>query len=86
MDILHVEWNAKIVDTIISKHNVFPTEVEQIFQGKTKVKSHRGVYVALGKSSNGRFLLVVFRKKKEHHIKIITARSMTKSEKRLYRR
>ena len=41
LDILHVEWNAKIVDTIISKHNVFPAEVEQIFQGKTKVKSHR---------------------------------------------
>jgi hypothetical protein len=28
--------NAKVIDKIISKHNVFPEEVEQIFQGKAR--------------------------------------------------
>lgn len=86
MDIYDFEWDRFTVEKIISKHNIFPEEVEQVFQGKTRVKSYGGIYIALGKSLSGRYLFVVFRKKKGQVIKIITAREMTKSEKRLYGR
>lgn len=83
MDILDFEWDFYTVEKIITKHGVLPEEVEQIFQGKASVRSHKGVYLAIGKSFSGRYLLVVFRKKTGQTIKIITARDTTKSEKRL---
>lgn len=85
MDIKSFEWDPKVVQKIIQKHSVFPHEVEEVFQGINKVRAHMDIYHALGVSKDGKYLFVVFRKKKDS-IKIITARTMTEKEKRLYRR
>lgn len=84
MEIFHFEWSYLVVEKLISKHQLTPDEVEQVFSSKVVVKSHRGVYLALGKSFDGRYLMVVFKKTGRQAIKIITARDMTKSERRLY--
>lgn len=85
MDIKEFEWDESIVAKIIQKHGVFPHEVEEVFQGKVKVRAHMDIYHALGVSKDGKYLFVVFRKRRDS-IKIITARPMTEKEKRLYRR
>lgn len=84
MNIFHFGWSYSVVEKLISKHQVTPDEVEQVFSGKTVVRSHRGVYLALGRSFASRYLLVAFNKTGKQSIKILTARDMTKSEKRLY--
>lgn len=85
MDIEHFEWDRRTVAKVIQKHGLFPTEVEEVFQRKNKIRAHAGIYHALGRSNEGKYLLVVFRRKK-NSIKIVTARPMTEKEKRLYRR
>ena len=86
MDIYEFIWDINIVEKIILKHGVLPEEVEQVFQGKPIIRSHRGVYVALGRTIAGRFLFVVFKQAGKAALKIITARDMTVNEKRLYQR
>lgn len=85
MDIKEFEWDTKTVQKIIQKHGVFPHEVEEVFQGRNKIRAHMDIYHALGASKDGKYLFVVFRKKRDS-IKIITVRPMTEKEKRLYRR
>lgn len=72
---------AKLID----KHNVYPNEVEEIFNGDAIILSNSDIYVALGQSEAGRYLTVVFRKLSKTNIKIITAREMTQAEKNRYR-
>ena len=86
MDIYEFIWDAAVVEKIIIKHGVLPEEVEQVFQAKSSIRSHRGVYIALGRNLAGRLLFVVFRLQDSKAIRIITAREMTSNEKRLYRR
>ncbi len=84
MDIYEFYWDARVVEKIVTKHRVLPEEAEQVFQGKAIIRSHSGVYVALGRTLAGRFLLVVFDRKGKSALKIVTAREMTAKEKRLY--
>ncbi len=86
MDIYEFIWDARVAEKIVTKHHVLPEEVEQIFQGKTSIRSHRGVYVALGQTLDGRLLLVVLTRKSRGALRIITAREMTTGEKRLYKK
>ena len=86
MDIYEFIWDAPTAEKIIIKHSIVPEEVEQVFQGKTSIRSHRGVYAALGKTLAGRHLFVVFKRRGGGALKIITARDMTIKEKRLYQK
>ncbi|MBF0318192.1 MAG: BrnT family toxin [Nitrospirae bacterium] len=84
------EWDAGNMDKNILKHNVHRQECEEVFFNKplsiredtlhSKVESR---YAAFGKTSNGRLLFVVFiiRNKK---IRIISARDMSKKERKTY--
>ena len=50
-------------------------------------KGHRpgeNVYAAMGKTNGGRYLIVFFVYKTDKHALILSARDMTKSERRLY--
>jgi len=84
LDILYFDWSYSVANKLILKHRLTPDEVEQVFSGKTFTRSHRGVYVTLGKSYSGRLIVVVFKKVNSKSIKIITARDMTKKEKKLF--
>ena len=76
---------------IISKHSVYPDEVEEVFRSRPHVrfarKGHRrgeDVYFAMGKTSAGRLLIVFFIRKLSGEALVITARDMTTKERQLY--
>ena len=63
-------WFNRIVDKIAWKHNVLPSEVEEVLSGECMVlRKEKGkvegehLYNALGKTEAGRFLSVFFIKK-----------------------
>lgn len=84
-------WKEIFIEKIESKHHVTMPEVEEILHGKKKVYRIRkgdvkgeDVYLALGKTSAGRFLSVFFILKKNHNVLPISARDMDSKERRKY--
>ena len=80
-------WLDWVVDKIDSKHAVEPEEVEEaFFSRQIKVrKAESGKYLLYGRSSDGRYLFVVFIWVGQQ-VKVITARDMTQYERRFYAR
>jgi uncharacterized DUF497 family protein len=84
-------WFNRIVDKIAWKHNVLPSEVEEVLSGQCMVfRKEKGkiegehLYNALGKTEAGRFLSLFFIKKFGNKALIVTARDMNKSERKRY--
>jgi hypothetical protein len=62
-------------------------EVEEVFAGNHKVRKAREKrYLALGETLDGRLAFVVFRRLPGGMVRVITARDMDASERRLFRR
>ena len=71
----------------IDRHGFTPEEVEEVFVGDHKVRRTRQKrYIALGETLPGRLAFVVFRRLPGGLIRVITARDMSDSERRLFRR
>lgn len=72
----------------IARHGVEPYEVEEVsFDSKPFVfKSRKNRYIALGRTGNGRYLTIIFEYLGQNKAKIITARAMSESERKLYKR
>jgi uncharacterized DUF497 family protein len=71
----------------IERHQFSPEEVEEVFAGDYKVRRARQkLYLALGETLDGRLAFVVFRRLSGGMIRVITARDMDDSERRLFRR
>ena len=71
----------------IDRHQFSPDEVEEVFAGDHKIRRTRqGLYIALGQTLGGRLAFVVFRRLSGGLIRVVTARDMEGSERRLYRR
>lgn len=87
MRISRIDWDD---DTIlhIAKHGVEPKEVEEVcFEGAPFIlKARDNRYFALGQTRGRRYLTVVFEYLWQNKVKIITARAMSESERKLYRR
>ena len=86
-----IVWLDRIVEKLAWKHNVFPSEVEEILSGSCRIfKKEKGrvegehLYNALGKTDQGRYLSVFFIKKIGNKALIVTARDMNGSERRRY--
>ena len=80
------EWDE---DNIlhVERHRFTPEEVEEVFAGDHRVRRTRQkLYIALGETLDGRLVLVVFRRLPGGLIRVITARDMDDSERRLFRR
>jgi len=91
MKITECLWLDSFVDKIIRKHGVFPEEIEEAFSGNAFVRRLEGghvkgedLYVALGRSAAGRYLSVLFVRKRGGRALIISARDMTKRERKDY--
>jgi len=71
----------------ISRHNVTPDETEEAFTNEVAIffRSHSGRYIALSQTEAGRYLTLVFEKKDNGIIRIITAFYMDAKTKRRYR-
>jgi uncharacterized DUF497 family protein len=69
------------------RHDYSPDEVEQVFDGDYQVRRSRDArYAAFGKTFSGRLTLVVFCRRPGGLVRVITARDMNDSERRLFRR
>ena len=91
MKIKEIIWLEDIVEKIERKHNVKRGEIIDALGSRPKFrfveKGHQkgeNVYAALGQTSGGRYLIVFFVYKKNGRALILSARDMTKSERRLY--
>ena len=80
------EWDDDNVFHI-ERHEFTPDEVEEVFAGNHKVRRTRQKrYIALGETLDGRLAFVVFRRSPRGLVRVITARDMDASERRLFRR
>ena len=84
-------WKETFVKKIEGKHRVTMVEVEEILHGRKKVyRIAKGdvkgedVYLALGKTSAGRYLSVFFILKRDNNVLPISARDMDGKERRRY--
>ena len=91
MNIHGIIWIEEIVDKLKWKHNINEYEVIELLENKPKFrfieKGHRkkeNVYAALGRTDAGRYLIVFFVYKKTKQALIVSARNMTKKERRKY--
>ncbi len=91
MKIEEIVWLREAVDKLSFKHAVSQEEVEEVLDGRPKLffveKGNRkgeNVYEALGRTDAGRYLVVLFIYKKTKAALILSARDMTKKERKLY--
>lgn len=82
-----IEIDDHILEKIESKHGVSLTEVEEICMSeKSQVRKGKyGLHKVFGQTQAGRYLLAVLVDKGYGVWRIVTAREMTKDEKRLYK-
>lgn len=85
MKIKSFDWDDTNVEHI-ARHNIVPAEVEEVFLDAMFRKGRDRRLLAYGVTEAGRFLLVVSKIKANNIARIITARDMTKAEKRYYLR
>ena len=93
MKIENLIWLHEIIDKLTFKHQVETTEVEEVFDNRPKIrfvqKGYRkgeDVYIALGRSEAGRYLAVIFIHKKNNVALIVSARDMSRKERKQYER
>jgi len=81
------EWDEVNISHIELQHGATPDEVEEVFAQKyVLLKAKYGRYNALGYTFSGRLLSIIFERKGEGIIRVITARDMTKREIRYFKR
>lgn len=86
-------WLDSIVEKLAWKHHILTSEVEEVLTGQCRIfKKESGkvegedLYNALGRTKGGRYISIFFIKKLNNKALIITARGMTKSERKRYER
>jgi uncharacterized DUF497 family protein len=93
MRIEGIIWLRDVVDKLVSKHHVETYEVEEVFDGKPKIRfvekgerEGEDVHLALGQADSGRYLAVLFIYKQTKEALIMSARDMETEERRRYGR
>jgi uncharacterized DUF497 family protein len=79
------EWDEGNVDHLIARHNIFPEAAEQVFFNDPHVRRSGETYTTFGRDDAGRYLSVVF-VLRGPAIRVISARPMSRSERRWYDR
>ena len=91
MTIKGIVWLDDVIEKLIQKHHVQQNEVTEILSSKPRFrfieKGHRPgetIYAAMGQSHSGRYLIIFFAYKRDKSALILSARDMTKPERRRY--
>ena len=84
-------WLDEIVEKLAKKHGVFQDEVREVLEGEPRFRfverGHRpgeNVYAALGQTQSGRYLIIFFIFKKKSDALVLSAREMTRAERKRY--
>lgn len=82
-----IRWTERAEDHIAA-HGVTPDEVEQVVNARPRLTlpGREGVEYVFGTSDAGRYLLVVLAESLDGRDYVATARDMTDSERRAFRR
>jgi len=93
---MHIDdflWLPDIVEKLVIKHSLTQDEVEEAFFNQPRYrlveKGHRpgeNVYVAMGRTDSGRYLVVFFIHKLANVALVLSARDMDQKERKLYER
>lgn len=91
MKIAGVIWLRNVVDKLAWKHSVTTDEVEEVFKRSPRYRlieagdvAGEDLYVALGQTGAGRYVIVYFICKATLEALIVSAREMTPKEKKAY--
>lgn len=86
MRITALNWDEETAEHLWSKHQVTPQEAEEVVFSRAKAvfRAHDGRYVILGQTNAGRYLLLVVENLYRGMCDLVTAREMTKKERRRY--
>ena len=91
MKVTGIIWLRNVVDKLQWKHNVTTDEVEEIFYRSPRYRfietgdvAGEDLYAALSQTESGRYLVVYFVHKATGEALIVSAREMTKKERRTY--
>ena len=84
-------WLFDIIEKLLVKHSVTQFEVEEVFGNRPRIRfvqrgDRRGedLYSARGQTDAGRYLIIFFIYKSDNAALIISARDMSRSERRYY--
>ena len=93
MQIDEIIWQQQFVEKLVIKHGVEKTEVEEVLSNRPRFrfvsKGNRAgedVYSAMGQTDAGRYLIIFFIRKSNRRALVISARDMTRTERRNYER
>ena len=91
MKITGLIWIRSVIDKLDWKHQVTTDEVEEVFSRSPRYRfieagdvDGEDLYAALGRTNAGRYLMVYFIRKAADEALVLSAREMTKNEKRAY--
>lgn len=91
MQINGIIWYEKVIEKLEQKHNVQQYEVREVFGNypvfryvEKGLQPNENVYAALGRTSAGRYLIIFFIFKTNKHALIVSARDMTRGERKKY--
>ncbi|MGA7875871.1 MAG: BrnT family toxin [Desulfoferrobacter sp.] len=91
MEIQDIIWLDVFVEKLWHKHRVTTGEVEEMLFNVPKVRfiekgdvKEEDVYAAMGRSHAGRYLITFFIRKEHNRALIISARDMSKNERKFY--
>ena len=91
MRITGIIWLRNVIDKLSWKHHVSVDEVEEVFDRSPRYRYiERGdvagedLYAAMGQTGAGRYLTVYFVHKPTGEALVVSAREMTKKERKLY--
>lgn len=80
------DWDASNVEHI-ARHDLEPSDAEEVCRGRPlTLRGRESRYLVYGRTVDGRYVLVVLRSLGEGRARVLTARDMTGSERRLYQR
>ncbi|MBI4690861.1 MAG: BrnT family toxin [Nitrospirae bacterium] len=91
MQIRDIIWIDVFVDKILRKHHVKTDEVEEVLKSIPKIRfiedgdiEGENMYTAMGRTKSGRYLVVFFILKKNGSALVVSARDMSRRERKLY--
>ncbi len=91
MKIIGLIWYESIIEKLEQKHNVQQREVREVFVNNPKfryvengLQPDENVYAALGRTGAGRYIIIFFIYKKDKQALIVSARDMTRAERKKY--